>query len=118
MSGRLFLVDGDNHVNEGLSGVMNTRKTDTVRVFVTQDGLARRLEREYGNRIQIKRVKSGDQAVDNVIKSQIGDEARSHHHSSVTVLSHDKGYKSQLDKAKKNGNQKFRQAHSIKQALK
>ena len=30
--GRLFLIDGDNHVDEGLSGIMNIRKEDSVLV--------------------------------------------------------------------------------------
>ena len=115
--GRLFLVDGDNHVNEGLSGVMNTRKQDTVQVFVTQDGLSDRLKKKYGDRIRVTKVRPGNQAVDNVIKSRIGQEASKSDHSELYVLSHDKGYAGQLEKAHKKGKKKYRQAHSIKQAI-
>ena len=117
-NGRLFLVDGDNHIYEGLSGVMNTRKEDTVQVYVSQGGLVRKLRKKYGNRINIKKVRSGDQAVDNVIKSRLGNEAGRKDFSEVVVLSHDKGYKRQIDKARNKGKKKFRQAKSIKQAIK
>lgn len=117
-NGRLFLVDGDNHVYEALKGVMNTRKDDNVQVYVTQKGLKKNLQTMYGSRVHIKKVRPGDQAVDNVIKSRMGSEAKRGKYDEVVVLSQDKGYKGQLDKAHKSGKKKYRQEKSIKHAIK
>ena len=111
--GRLYLVDGDNHVYEGLKGVFNSRKTDSVIVYVTQDGLAKKLRKKYEERVSVKEVPPGDQAVDNVIKSRMGSEAALGRYAEVVVLSRDKGYEGQIRRNLKAGATKFTQAGSI-----
>jgi hypothetical protein len=54
----------------------------------------------------------------NVIKSRVGTEAKQGNYSEVVVVSHDKGYKKQTDKANKNGKAKCHQEESVKNANK
>ena len=117
MSGRLFLVDGDNHIYEGLKGIESVGLVDSVLVYVSQRELKEKLESEFGDRIKVKEVTPGDQAVDNVIKSRIGSEIKQDRYREVIVVSHDKGYKEMIDKAHKNGKMRYRQAKSIKEVL-
>ncbi len=115
--GILYLVDGDNHIYEALSGIKSIGKKDSVQVYMTQDGLSKKLDRKYGDKIKVKEIRQGNQAVDNVIKSILGNEAVQSKYSEVVVLSHDKGYRDQIKKANRTENKKFRQSVSIKQAI-
>ena len=117
MSGRLFLVDGDNHIYEGLKGIESVGLGDSVLVYVSQKDLLEKLKIKSCGRIQIKEVTPGDQAIDNVIKSRLGSEIKQDRYREVIVVSHDKGYMKMIDKAHKNGKMRYRQAKSIKEVL-
>ena len=70
----LYLVDGDNHVYEGLEGI------DNIGVFG-------------------KVVRPGENAVDNRIKGILGNKVRQRKsYQKIYVISHDNGYKSLVDK--------------------
>ena len=79
-TGDYYLVDGDNHPYEALEGLNDLSKNDMVMIYVTQEGLKDNLNAEYGNKIHVIMVKSGDQAVDNQIRAILGNAV--HHHSS------------------------------------
>lgn len=102
--GRLYLIDGDNHVYEGLSGVMNIRKTDTIIVWCTQPGLEDRIKRKgFAGRLDVRHVNRGDQAVDNQIKGVFGRCVRSGEYESVFIVSHDRGYDELISKYRLDG---------------
>ncbi len=115
--GTLYLVDGDNHIYEGLSGIEHIGKEDIVLVFVTQKGLSNNLKSKYSDKIMVIPVKQVKQAVDNAIKSRLGNKAVLGRFSKVVVVSQDNGYKSQIEKANTKGRKRYFQVKSIKQAL-
>lgn len=96
---KVYLVDGDNHVNEALPIINKTNKTDSVRVYCTQEGLEKKLNKKYKNRnIKIVHVKSGNQAVDNVIDNQIEKELQNRRQKKkIFIVSHDKGFQVKIE---------------------
>lgn len=95
----LYLVDGDNHVYEGLEGIDNIGTFAKVLVFVSQEGLKDNLVRRYGGKIDIVMVRPGENAVDNRIKGILGNKVRQRKsYQKIYVISHDNGYKSLVDK--------------------
>lgn len=103
VKGRLFLVDGDNHVYEGLAGAKKIREEDSVLVYITQLVLRNRLSKRYKNtngKINFKIVPEGEQAVDNQIKSRFGNAVLSGNYTGVYIVSQDKGYQKLVNKYK------------------
>lgn len=100
----MYLVDGDNHVYEGLEGLDRldqVNKFGKVRIFVTQPELKDKLIKRYGNRpyISVKMVKSGKDAVDNQIKSTFGNIMKNRRpYQKIYIISRDKGYSDLISK--------------------
>ena len=95
----LYLVDGDNHVYEGLEGIENLGTVARVIVFFTQEGLCNNLVKRYGKRFECIRVKPGNQAVDNRIKEEFGNRVKVRkRHQKIYIISHDNGYKKLIGK--------------------
>lgn len=101
----LYLVDGDNHVYEGLDGIDNIGAFDKVLVFVSQEGLRNHLIKRYRDRISIVMVKPGDDAVDNRIKGILGNKVKQRKmYQKIYVISHDNGYRHLVEKYRKKYN--------------
>lgn len=95
----LYLVDGDNHVYEGLEGIDNIGTFGKVIVFVSQEGLKDNLTKRYGGKIDIVMVRPGENAVDNRIKGLLGNKIRQRKsYQKIYVISHDNGYRNLVDK--------------------
>lgn len=99
---KLYLVDGDNHVYEGLDGIDNIGTFGKVIVFVSQEGLRNNLIKRYGDRINIVMVRPGEDAVDNRIKGILGNRIKQRKtYQKIYVISHDNGYRNLVDKYQK-----------------
>lgn len=103
----MYLVDGDNHVYEGLEGLDRldqVNKFGRVRIFVTQPELKDKLIKRYGNQpyITVEMVSSGKDAVDNQIKSIFGNMMKNRRsYQKIYIISHDKGYSDLIYKYQK-----------------
>lgn len=106
--GKIYLVDGDNHPYEALEGIDSLSERDTVMVYVTQEGLKDKLEAEYGDRLSVVMVKSGDQAVDKRIKTDLGNAVHSDKkYKAIYIISHDNGFKDIIER--------YREKYNLKQ---
>ncbi len=95
----LYLVDGDNHVYEGLDGLDKIGTFGKVLVFVSQPGLRDNLRRKYGGKINIIMVNPGENAVDNRIKAILGNKVKNRKtYQKIYVISQDKGYKALVER--------------------
>lgn len=113
----LYLVDGDNHVYEGLEGIDNIETFAKVIVFVSQEGLKDNLVKRYGGKIDIVMVRPEKNAVDNKIKGILGNKVRQRKsYQKIYVISHDNGYKSLVDKYQRKYNLSARYL-SLKKAI-
>lgn len=92
----LVVVDGDNHPYENMNGYHNVkkRKNVTIEIFVANENLKEGYLRKFN--INAKLVQSGDQAVDNRIKTLVGDKAKNHVYDKIVIISHDKGYQDNI----------------------
>lgn len=97
----LYLVDGDNHVYEAIEGIVRkTDDNDRIKVFVSQLPLCNKLiEKKLPNTeiFYVEAHKKGDQAVDNRIKSELGNAVKSRQYRELFVISRDKGYRNKLE---------------------
>lgn len=98
--GILYLIDGDNHVYLGTGSSIDSMKADDkVRVFVSQEGLKKKLDSI--DNIDVIAVRPGDQAVDNQIKNTIVEEVKDRKYQKIYVVSQDKGYDDFIEKIRK-----------------
>lgn len=69
----------------------------------SQEGAKKKFDEKYKNRpnVSSKRVKPGDQAVDNQIKSEVGQLLKKENQD-ITIVSHDNGFKEYAEKKKNN----------------
>ena len=92
----LYLIDGDNHITEALERINLADETDDVRIFVSQETLRKKLIAKGYSYDQVKLVTPGNQAVDNQIKSVLGNAVKDNYYTGIYtgifVISHDKGY--------------------------
>lgn len=88
----LYLIDGDNHIYEAIERIDLADETDDVRIYVSQDGLYNRLINKRHPRVTVIKVKPGEQAVDNQIKSVFGNAVKNGQYDDIFVISNDKGY--------------------------
>ena len=94
----LYLVDGDNHINSAIKRIKMADETDDVRIFVSQEGLYPKLVKKNNPHVKIIRVKPGNQAVDNRIKSVLGNAVKSNAYEEIYVISEDTGYDDLIQK--------------------
>ncbi len=87
----LYLIDGDNHITEATKRIKLADETDDVRIFVSQDELYKKYTKKNLPHVTVIKVEPGDQAVDNRIKSVLGNAVKDDYEE-VYVISHDKGY--------------------------
>ena len=88
----LYLIDGDNHIYEAIERIDLADETDDVRIYVSQDGLYNRLINKRHPHVTVIKVKPGEQAVDNQIKSVFGNAVKNGQYDDIFVISNDKGY--------------------------
>ena len=112
-----ILIDGDNHINEAKRGIEHTTKSIKVRAYFSQEGAKRKFDKEYGSRpnVSSKLVKPGDQAVDNQIKSEVG-ELLKNKNQDIKIVSKDKGYDKYI-KVKKKSGKHISRAESVRESL-
>ena len=94
----LYLIDGDNHITEALERISLADETDDVRIFVCQETKYKKLVAKRYPFVQVIKVKPGNQAVDNQIKSVLGNAVKCNYYTDIFVISHDKGYEPILQK--------------------
>ncbi len=99
--GVLYLIDGDNHVDASLTGIAShVKRDDKVTVYATQDKLCDRLKSQTW--YELIHVNPGKQAVDNRIKSELGNiMKRQKQFKEIQILSHDKGFDGIIKKYRK-----------------
>ncbi len=97
----LYLVDGDNHLYEALCDLKDVSFKRRIVVFISQSGLEKKLKDKYKERVDIVYVEPGNQAVDNRIKSTLGQDVRNKKYDRIFVISHDGGYKEIIKKYRK-----------------
>ena len=102
-SQEIFLVDGDNHIDEGVKGIEHTKKNTPVKAYFTQIGAKRKFDKKFAKRPNVtsEYVKPGPQAVDNKI-IQEAERITKEENQKVTIISQDTGYK-KIKGKKKNG---------------
>ena len=95
------MIDGDIHVYEAIEGIVRkTDDNDRIKVFVSQLPLYKKLVGKKLPNTEIFYVeahKKGDQAVDNRIKSELGNAVKSRQYRELFVISRDKGYRNKLE---------------------
>lgn len=102
----LILIDGDNHPYEAIKGIENyLGKADVrVRVYATDEHLLNKMKEELDEKgikhVRTVLVEQGNQAVDNRIKFVLEQEAKSHTHSKISIISHDQGYREKIKECK------------------
>lgn len=92
----LYLIDGDNNFKEATKRLKLADDTDDVRIFVSQEGLYRKLKGKDMPHVRVTQVDPGPQAVDNYIKSILGNEVKNERYDSIFVISKDKGYEEKI----------------------
>lgn len=87
----LILVDGDNHIYEALEGY-GQYNSQNIKIIISNNSerLRNKIKEKYETEVIV--VNPGNQAVDNIIKSIIGKEARKNNYDLIAVISHDRGY--------------------------
>ena len=112
-----YLLDGDNHINEGVKGIEHTTKDKIVKAFFSQPGAKRRFDKKFAKRpnVSSELVEPGDQAVDKRIKKETEIITRKKNQK-VTIVSQDKGFQ-KVQCKKKNGSSIFT-AKSVKEKKK
>lgn len=94
----LYLIDGDNHINSAIKRIKMADETDDVRIFVSQEGLYQKLIKKSNPHVKPIKVEPGDQAVDNRIKSVLGNAVKSKTYEEIYVISGDTGYDDLIEK--------------------
>ena len=91
---RLFLVDGDSFIYKALNGMQRLGEGDQVLIFVTTEGLRRRLRVKgyVRSHVGVILVEPGKEAVDNRIKGFLGNTVNREDHGQIFIISHDHGY--------------------------
>lgn len=97
---RLFLVDGDSFIYKALNGIGRLGDGDKVLIFVTTDGLRRRLKLKGYIRpnVGMIMVQPGPEAVDNRIKGFLGNTVNRECGGRIVIISHDHGYYKLINK--------------------
>lgn len=98
-----IFIDGDNNIKEAQKGIEELSKKVTVIAVFSQEGAKNKFDEKYKNRpnVSSKLVKPGDQAVDNQIKSEVGQLLKKENQD-ITIVSHDNGFKEYAEKKKNN----------------
>ena len=115
-----IFIDGDNHLDEGQKGIEHTTKDTKVRAIFSQEGAKKKFDKAHGFRSNVssKLVTPGDQAVDNQIKTEVGQLLKKGNQD-ITIVSQDTGFAKYRDRKKSNklGN-KISTAKSVGERLK
>ena len=102
----LVIVDGDNIIYKALDGIEKVRDRISIQVFITDINLKSKLNTKYGLFSEVEVVESGPQAVDNRIKTLVGDQAKKHKYDKIVIVSHDQGYRDKIREWKQKYNYK------------
>lgn len=91
---KTIMVDGDNHIHEAEKGIEHTPKSIEVRAIFSQPGAQKNFDKKYEKRpnVSSKLVKPGNQAVDNQIKTEIGQILKEDPEHEIAIVSRDKGF--------------------------
>ena len=97
---RLFLIDGDSFIYKALNGIQKLSAGDKVLIFVSTEGLRRRLKLKgyIRSNVGVIMVQPGPEAVDNRIKSFLGNTINREERGRIFIISHDHGYYELINK--------------------
>ena len=121
----MFLVDGDNNINEGLIGIDMLSQEDAVLIF-HQKGAAltnikKKTEKSKANIQFYESAKGGKNSIDFQIIAELGVLIGKNEVEFAYIISHDKGYISPIAALKKRYSKAFKEVdvkESIEQCLK
>jgi hypothetical protein len=121
----IFLIDGDNNINEGLTGIDMLSQEDTVLIF-HQKGAAltkskKEIEKSKANIQFIESAKAGKNSIDFQIIAELGVLIGKNEVEFAYIISHDKGYTAPIAAMKKRYAKEFKDVdvkESIEKCLK
>lgn len=121
----MFLVDGDNNINDGLAGIDMLSEDDTVLIFHQKGAALTKIKTKTGNskaEIQfIESAKNGKNSIDFQIIAELGVLIGKQEIEFAYVISHDKGYEAPISALKKRYSKTFKEIdlrESIEKCLK
>ncbi len=95
----LYLIDGDNHIKEAISRIGQADNSDQVIIYVSQNGLFKKLQDKKYPHVELRLIKPGDQAVDNAIISDLTITIKNGDgYEKYCVISQDKGFQERVQK--------------------
>lgn len=111
----LILVDADNQIGTAIGGYDNLKNRNNYKIdfYLSDDNNIPKVLEERN--IEPSWVKSGDQAVDNRIKSILGKVAKERCYKKIYIISHDKGYDKYIKKNKNTFNTEVCRIKSFKE---
>lgn len=100
---KTIFIDGDNNINEGQKGIENTSKDVTIIAFFSQLGAQKKFDMKYRHKHNVSSifVPPGNQAVDNRIKTKVGQLLKKKNQD-ITIVSQDTDFKKYIDKKRNN----------------
>ena len=121
----IFLVDGDNNINDGLSGIDMLSQDDTVLIFHQKGAALTKIKTKTGkSKAEIKFIesaKSGKNSIDFQIIAELGVLIGKQEVEFAYIISHDKGYDVPIASLKKRYSKAFKEIdlrESIEKCLK
>lgn len=121
----MFLVDGDNNINEGLNGIEMLSQEDTVLIFHQKGAvltkIKKAIEKSQANIQFLESAKDGKNSIDFQIIAELGVLVGKNEIEFAYIISHDKGYTSPIAALKKRYSKAFKEVdlkESIEECLK
>lgn len=96
----IIYIDGDNLSNEELDSVSMISGNKDIRVFCNNNNRCKKLKEKGIAAVYVPHNEKGDQAVDNRIKSQLGNDLKNNCYNKFVIISNDKGFDEYLNKFK------------------
>lgn len=121
----MFLVDGDNNISEGLTGIDMLSQEDTVLIFHQKGAslakIKKATEKSKANIQFLESAKEGKNSIDFQIIAELGVLVGKNEVEFAYIISHDKGYAAPIAALKKRYSKAFKEVdlqESIEKCLK
>lgn len=121
----MFLVDGDNNINEGLNGIDMLSQEDEVLIFHQKGAILTNIKKETekskANIQFVESAKGGKNSIDFQIIAELGVLIGKNEVEFAYIISHDNGYNSAIAALKKRYSKAFKEVdvkESIEKCLK
>lgn len=116
----IFLVDGDNNINEGLTGIDMLSQEDVVLIFhqkgATLPKSKKEIEKSKADIQFIESAKAGKNSIDFQIIAELGVLIGKNEVEFAYIISHDKGYAAPIAAMKKRYSKAFKEV-DIKESI-